>query len=192
MSEHLAPPPAGSRMHQGDLIRDVEVPLLVGTQTRDGERAPLVELRKVPWLMVGAQDCDLELDFLARNNLPASEGGTPVSGDKTIWGMLVAPGWPAEDVYAGVYVDGVSRIPNARKLAIERHDAPRFYHVGTDDLTEHQALVFDLKYFSTVPPAWAEAEWHGARVARLNSPWREHMLQHITNYLGRVALPEFE
>jgi len=102
--------------------------------------------------------------------------------------MVVIPGWDEDDVSSGRYLDTAPEIRRSALEALRRNENPRLYHVKSQDGLLVGDVVFDMNLFSTVPPAFAEAHWTGNRVAALQSPWREHMSRHFTNYLSRIAL----
>ncbi|MBI2764918.1 MAG: hypothetical protein HYX53_03290 [Chloroflexi bacterium] len=143
--------------------------------------------------MVLNQECDLQFDHLARNGLPLKEGRPPVSGDKRLRSILLCPGFDADHVLAGTYVDGASRWPSKTSDILLSNRDDRYHVLQPEPPLMETKLAFDFKLIVTATPSYLE-QWltnhPESSVAALEPPFRDRLIQRFVSYLGRIAEPE--
>ena len=178
-------------IEQTAILRDVSLPEV---HAAEGEQAT-ASLTPFPWLVVLTQDCDLELDRLARAGQPAAEGKPPVSKDKVLRSILLCPAFLQDHVTAGTYVAGAKewRGTELNMLVNNRHE--RFHVLPADSSLVAGSLAVDFKLILAVHPAYLE-RWvisHPySAVCVLVSPYKERLMQRFVNYFGRIAEPDGE
>lgn len=181
--------PTAGRIEQTQILRDVDVPEVVILE--DGSAK--VRLRPYPWLVVLNQECDLQLDYLARNRLSGSDGKPPVRLDKRLTNILLCPAFPADHVLAGTYVEEAPAWGGTEKgiLLGNRHD--RYHVLAPEEPNIEVQLILDFKLVVGATPSYIEqwiATHPDSSVAALEPPFRERLMQRFVNYLGRVAEPD--
>lgn len=191
---HLVAPQNDARLHQGDIFRDVRVPVVTGIELRDDALIPKVELHSPSWVLVASQECDLEQDAAARATRDDPGREPSVRADKILRGVLIIPGWPEDQYIAGKYIDDLdTELNRGDRRRIRQHGDARRYYVASDELLEldpPEGLIFDMKLHSMVPARFGEEHWLDRRVATLDHPWKEHMSRAFVDFFGRVALPD--
>ncbi len=139
------------------------------------------------------QDCDLDLDHHARNKTSPVPGRPPVSMDKALRSVLLAPGFPADKVLSGVYLlpDVQSREwkgTEQRILLDNRHE--RFHVLEPELPLLSERLILDFKITVACSPSYLE-QWirsnKAGRIAVLNPPYRDRLTQRFVNYFARIA-----
>src|SRR3990172_3977615 len=83
---------ASGRIHQGDILRDLKVPGIIG-----GEQLT-VSVLTLPYSVVMTQDCDLEWDFVFRND------SSKPTHDKYLQSILLCPAYPGESLKLGEHL----------------------------------------------------------------------------------------
>jgi hypothetical protein len=187
VSQRYSSPDPGC-IQQTAILRDVPLPEV---HFRTGEEASAI-LSSYPWLIVLNQDCDLQLDRLARAGEPLRAGGPPVKKDKLLRSVVLCPAFPRDHVLAGTYVEDATEWRGTQKdiLLQNRHER---YHVLPVEGPVTEPLVLDFKLIAAVHPDYLQQwiEQHPASVvAVLCPPYRDRLVQRFVNYFGRIAEPE--
>lgn len=178
-------------IEQTAILRDVKLPEV---HVAEGEQAK-ASLTPFPWIVVLTQDCDLELDRLARTGQSAAEGKPPVSKDKVLRSILLCPAFVQDHVTAGRYVAGAKewRGKELDMLVKNRHE--RFHVLPADSSFVTDSLALDFKLIVAAHPEYLE-RWvinnPSSAVAVLVSPYKERLMQRFVNYFGRIAEPDGE
>ncbi len=184
------------QLRQGEILRSFRVPVLrYRRESASDERSAYVDYRRYPWIVILSQDCDLEQDYLARNELAAREGREPVRADKELQGVIVSMAYPAIAVKSGSYREGASRLTTAHGRMLEQHRLERYGYIQRQAGSLNDDLAVDFKEHLTIPPDYLYAEL-GADpspiIGRLDHPWREQLSFRFWTYVYRVALPDIE
>lgn len=148
---------------------------------------PTVDLVTHPFALVLSQDCDLEIDFLARNH-PESLS-TPK--EKLLPGVLFCELVAASELKGRLSDGQIWR--QIRENKNERYAYLRSGPPELDALKEgFPDLGMDFKRYFTVPTnvVYEQLSNKAARRACLESPYLEHLSTRFANYLSRIALPE--
>jgi len=173
------------RVYQGDILRDMLV-LEMEYDDEKGSRYSVVE-KKVPYIVVLTQDCDLEQDF--NNRVQISE-----KHDKYIDSILVCPAYLAEEFREGTHLKDFD-------LKMERWDSKRYKQIKTQNnyryhyLEGYQPyqipnLVIDFKHYYTIPRNIIYfAKENGHYLASLRQLFREDLSHRFSFFLSRIGLP---
>lgn len=145
--------------------------------------------------MVLNQECDLRLDHLARNGLPASEGKPAVRLDKRLRSIILSPAFPVDHVLAGTYIEGALGWKGTRRDILLGNRDERYHVLAREEPLVTTELVLDFKLIVAATPSYLE-QWVTSHptssVAALEPPYRDRLVQRFVNYLGRIAEPDDE
>lgn len=170
-----------SRISQGDLLRDVKFVLKGGLF---GENKNEIALK---YAVVMSQECDIDLDFKARQNKK--------NNDKYLPTILVCPAYQAQEFFNGTHIKGWVMTPKTggEPDKIKKNDQLSRYHYleGNDDLSVPE-LVIDFKHFFTIPRSLMYRYRKTGYIATVNELFREELAQRFSFYLSRFALPEIK
>lgn len=188
-------PSSGGAFRQAEILSDInQIKRTVAEQTD----SIVIDLVHHSFAVIVSQDCDLDLDFKARNGLPGPEEKF-VGPEKIIPNILICEVFTAEELRAfseikppiwsriktnehiryhffqraDVELDGVGK-----GLPEMVADFKRYFSIPGDDLYDQLARSLDSKYGPV------------QRRLRLKSPYCEHFSTRFSYYLSRVALPE--
>jgi hypothetical protein len=148
---------------------------------------PPVDLVSHPFAIVLSQDCDLEIDFLARNQ-PQSLSNPE---DKLLLSVLFCEVISAREL-KGRLSDGQLW----RQIRENRHDRYAYLRSAPPELDARNVgfpdLGIDFKRYFTIPTkiVYEQLSSKAERRACLQSPYLEHLSARFANYLSRIALPE--
>ncbi len=188
--------PSLGRLKQGEILHGLTFVTLQKQDPGADGNYRLWGAPETPWHIVLTQDCDLEQDASAR------EGET--YSDKRLWGILIAPGWDANDVEEGRHLTGtgfedlhdgtrwVHRMGGTEANYLRTNRLERWHFVEAHQLTNDTALAFDFKLATTVHPDYVTAAIGNApemRVGTLGGLWANHLAHRYITFLGRVPLP---
>ncbi|MBL6751087.1 MAG: hypothetical protein ISP90_11225 [Nevskia sp.] len=177
------------RLHQGDILRDIEI--LEGVTEEvdpDGGEHLRERKRTLPYVVVLTQDCDLEQDFNSRAN------DARLDEDKFLLSILVCPAYPAAQLRAGVHLgEGhvMSRINSDRWKPLKDNQNPRYHFLADEQSLQVPEVVLDFKQYFTIPRDQAYGLSQASHyVATANALFREDLCRRFADYLTRIALPE--
>jgi len=181
-----SPSPSDGPLRQGELIANLkQFPLSI--ESVGYEVQPTVDEQIIPFSIILSQDCDLDLDYQARNGL------NDVRPDKKIPNVLLCEVTLADEVLRPQ--EGMaSKIKN--DIVQNKHERYQFLQqVGSseDALGEGlAAMVVDFKRYFTIPTTelYKRLTLHARRRSNLNSPYLEHLATRFAYYQMRVALPQ--
>lgn len=180
----------GSRIYQGDLLRDFEYVEGASIETKEvsGEIKRIIRTGKriLPYLVILTQDCDLEQDF--ENHLDLSK-----NQDKFLHSILVCPAYLAEKFRRGEHLEELKLkmeiIGSERWSTLIKNQIPRYHFLESHPRLQIPKLVIDFKHYYTVP---RDILYDGAKnryIGSLNELFREALSQRFAYYLSRIGLP---
>jgi hypothetical protein len=186
-----------NRICQGDIFKDVEIPVVNAKASNKGE----VESVDFDFLVVLSQDCDLDTDInnhasLKENKFDDFKKAHPIAGenDKFLHSILLCPAYLIEEFKNGDHLKKnlgykMDKITSKRWDQIKINQNPRFHHL--DKFTDLQVpeLVIDFKHYYTMSRDSAYNILLGQYVATTNELFREFLSQRFSFYLSRVGLP---
>lgn len=168
-------------MRQGEILSGiVQAKITVGAALA-GDEVPIDKVLH-PYVMVASQDCDLDLDFKARQ-------GT-VKPDKKIPNVLFCEVESAEKLKGDL-----QRADLWERIKINKDERYHFLQRAAptqDALGEGlPELGIDFKRYFTIPmeELYLQLRSHAKRRCRLLSPYLEHLATRFCYYQCRVALP---
>jgi hypothetical protein len=173
---------AGGALRQGEILSDVHQHRR-SFESLGQQEAVLVAVTH-PLAIIATQDCDLDLDFKAR------QGTKPPPAEKTIPTVLLC-----EIVHADV----LSAVINNRKVweTVSKNNHER-YHVLWEVPPAQDSTGLgvpksgiDFRRYFTVPTdeLYYQTSQNARRRCRLVSPYLEHFAVRFRNYSARIALP---
>lgn len=180
--------PTAGLVEQTALLKDLDLPEVASSE---GAQA-FVKSRVYPWIVVLSQDCDLNLDRLARAGLPIAEGKPPVGKDKILLSILLCPAFALDHVLAGTYIEGARRVPSNEESTIQQNRHERFHVLGAETPLVPQPLALDFKLIVSAAPEFVQNAIRTnpeTAVAVLCPPYRDRLIQRFTGYFGRIAEP---
>jgi hypothetical protein len=169
-------------LRQGEVISGLRQPIY------DGAKGGTF-LRRIPYSIILAHDCDLVLDYNAR-----AKGGPGSMNELLIYEMET-------ETEARSLVDGKAKINTGLWRSVEKNDHVRYHCIEGAPTTLDldgvglPLLVIDFKRYFTVTAAEIERQLllkeDGARRrARLDSPYREGLQVRAAFYFQRIVLPD--
>jgi hypothetical protein len=180
----LYAPSQGGPLRQGEILSD-----LIETRTVSGSKgqAPQVDLVSHPYVVVLSQDCDLDLDFQARNSPEAVSH----PDDKLLPSVLLCQATSATDLRSHLSDSQIWKQITQNKN--KRYQYLRSVPAEVDALGTG---IFDLgidfkRYFATsTEHVYLQLQGPAKRRSKLQSPYLEHLSSRFAYFLSRVALPE--
>jgi len=176
-------------LRQGEIITDFTQVIV---ERDDSGSDTGLSYRLHPYVIVLTQDCDLDLDYRARNET--------VQADKEIPGILFCEVMTAERMFRKVKGSDLWK-------RIRGNNDPRYQFLTTvsqnldAEGTGLPELAIDFKRYFTVPPdevhhrLQRETSYPDGRVMRairravMESPYLEHLSTRFAQYFSRIALP---
>ncbi len=177
-------PPLGRALRQGDLLSNVRAFALQGF---DAKGVPSGVIRTYTTCVVVTQDCDLEQDYGAR--FPGD--GEAVAEDKLLFGILLCGVYEEQQVRAGTHRGAAKHFSSKEWKPVIKNQDPRYQYLGHVEVA-NSCFVADFKDYFMVPSDFLYGQLDSddvGRVAEMDSPWKEHLLQRFAWYLMRVGLP---
>jgi hypothetical protein len=161
-----------------------------------------VDLVSHPFAIIVSQDCDLDLDFRARNGLIGPDD-KPVGPEKRIPNILLCELVTAEELSSSGRLSGEINSTIWSRIRTNEHVRYHFFQAVGADLDAVGSglpeLAADFKRYFTVVADDLYAQLQESvtqdlrpiqRRLRLKSPYCEHFSTRFSFYLSRVALPE--
>ncbi len=180
----LYAPSQGGSLRQGEILSDLIETRMVSLNK---DQAPQVDLVTHPFALVLSQDCDLDLDFQARN----SRETVSHPDDKLLPSVLFCEAITATDMRSHLADGQIWKQITQNKN--ERYQYLRGVPAEMDALgTGTLDLGADFKrYFAiSTEHVYLQLQGPAKRRSRLQSPYLEHLSSRFACYLSRVALPE--
>ncbi len=173
------------RVYQGDILRDMLL-LEMEYVDEEGSGYSIIE-KKVPYIIVLTQDCDLEQDF--NNRAQISE-----KHDKYIDSILVCPAYLAEEFRKGKHLEnfGLSmEMWNSKRYdQIKKQNNYRYHYLEGYQPYQIPNLVIDFKHYYTIPRNVIYfAKKNGHYLASLRELFRENLSHRFSYFLSRIGLP---
>ncbi len=178
--------PEGVLLRQSDLLENISTFVVHGISDNDGNTQIDGLLFKRTYSLVLTQDCDLEQDFAARF-------GSEVAEDKKLFGMILCGVYPEDLIKAGAHKPKAQKFSSKEWKVVARNGVPRYQYLGYVPHAE-QKLVADFKDYFVVPgdflyQALQNEENEAHRLASIQTPYREYIMQRFAGYLMRIGLP---
>ena len=142
-------------------------------------------MRTYNYAVVLSQDCDLEQDYNARQQ------GDQEGMDKRLFGVLLCGVYEEDEVRSGRYRDGATQINSRDWNFVRQNRLPRYQYLGYVP-GPNCKLVADFKDYFLVPVPYLYEQINQGktiRMASMDSPWKDHLLQRFGFYMIRVGLP---
>ena len=175
-----------NRIKQGDILENVEFNLF-----SPKEKSYLKII--YPYTLVLTQDCDLEQDHTARNNIEATHQ------DKFLESTLLLPAFLSEDFKMGTHLSmiGLNRLNWSTSFSsksnkwddIKNNENKRFHCLKNDAELKIPELVADFKFFFTLPHSQLNEIYEKSYLASIKPLFREDLSFRFANYLARIGLP---
>lgn len=180
----LYAPSQGGPLRQGEILSDLIETRMVSVSK---DQAPQVDLVTHPFALILSQDCDLDLDFQARN----SPETVSHPSNKLLPSILFCEATTATDLRSHLSDSQIWKQITQNKN--ERYQYLRGVAAEVDALgTGTSDLGADFKrYFAiSTEHVYLQLQGPAKRRSRLQSPYLEHLSSRFAYYLSRVALPE--
>jgi hypothetical protein len=180
----LYAPSQGGPLRQGEILSDLIETRMVSVSK---DQAPQVDLVTHPFALILSQDCDLDLDFQARNS--PETVSHPINTQ--LPSILFCEATTATDLRS--YLSDSQIWKQITQNKNERYQYLRGVAAEVDALgTGTSDLGADFKrYFAiSTEHVYMQLQCPAKRRSRLQSPYLEHLSSRFAYYLSRVALPE--
>lgn len=180
----LYAPSQGGPLRQGEILSDLIETRMVSVSK---DQAPQVDLVTHPFALILSQDCDLDLDFQARNSPEAVSH----PDDKLLPSVLLCQATSATELRSHLSDSQIWKQITQNKN--ERYQYLRGVPAEMDALgTGTPDLGADFKRYFAVSTEhiYLQVQGPARRRSRLQSPYVEHLSSRFAYYLSRVALPE--
>lgn len=178
------------RVLQGDVLTNLKIPIF------ENNTLKLVESS---YSIVLSQDCDLNQDFNAKNELKLIEDNLdriPSLNNKFLPSILLCPAYPADQLREGIHLQflelTLSKISNPKKTPWKRvvqNETSRYHFLHKSENLEIPDLVLDFKRYYTVSRDYLYSVYDDVYLVSLNELYHEDLSQRFSNYLSRVGLP---
>lgn len=178
--------PSNGPLRQGELIANLkQYPLSI--ESVGSEAQATVDEQIIPFSIILSQDCDLDLDYQARNGL------NDVRPDKKIPNVLLCEVSLADEVLRPQEGMATTIKNNIIQNKHERYQFLQQVGQSEDAFGEGlAAMVVDFKRYFTIPTTeiYKRLALHARRRCYLNSPYLEHLATRFAYFQMRVALPQ--
>ncbi|NPV61890.1 MAG: hypothetical protein HPY61_04545 [Methanotrichaceae archaeon] len=171
---------------QGDVLREVKF----SDWDWDTEKNEVIIYeKKLPYIVVLTQDCDLEQDFKCRTTAEKND-------DKILQAILVCPAYGWEDFIKGDHLKDfnlkMESINSNKRNLIKTQQVARFHYLEEDPESQIPSLVIDFKHYYTLPVEFLCYIYKRHYVTSMNELFRESLSQRFSFYLSRIGLPEIK
>ena len=168
------------RIHQGDILKDVEIKIY--------EQGKLFNI-SCPYLVILSQDCDLE----------QCKGNKIENGinKQYLPNIIAIPAFVDEILRSGNHLEELfkitqEKIDTNRFKIIKRNDNPRYHYLNSCYDIGLPNLILDFKIYYTIPYWELKKQYDKAYLTTINELFRERTSQRFCNYLSRIGLPEIK
>ncbi len=174
------------QIHQGDIIKDVEYIQKVEHKGGDEYEITFIEF---PLVVVLTQECNLELDFKTRKGLIAE-----YPEDKELFSVLVAPVYPADQVFEGEHLRDLHRQMQIMSSGKQRsrvvdNETSRYHFLKFPPEEKIDDLIVDFKHYFSTDLKKLELLKKDNFAFHIMELYREDISLRFTNYLARIGLP---
>lgn len=174
------------RIIQGDILREVKFRDW-DWDTRKND--VIIYEKKLPYLAILTQDCDLEQDN--KNRITTSARNQ----DKFLQSILVCPAYGWEDFIRGDHLADYSLkmemiSSSDQKKKIKKQQVPRYHYLEEDLENQIPPLVIDFKHYYTLPVEFLRHIYKEHYAYSMEELFRESLSQRFSFYLSRIGLPE--
>lgn len=176
-----------SRIHQGDIIKDVDYIESVC------EKSGNIEINKIrfPLVIILTQDCDLAQDYKFRYG-----NGKNNNHDKFMVSVLVAPIYNADHLFEGKHLEllnqsmqAISKNRTPGKF-IKNNENPRYHYLEFSDAIPIVPSIIDFKHYFSVNVDYLKQKKKKDFVCKVSELYRELITQRFSNFLARIGLPD--
>ena len=111
--------------------------------------------------------------------------------DKRLFGVLLCGVYEEDEVKTGGYRNGAARLGSREWKFVQQNMYPRYQYLGFVPGPDC-VLVVDFKDYFFVPMTYLYEQINQEktiRMASMDSPWRDNLLQRFGFYMIRVGLP---
>ena len=177
--------PQEGALRQSEILSNLIQPKLRLDSIFGGEEV-IVDDFSHPWVMVMNQDCDLELDFLARTGSITNN-----ASDKLIPSILFCEIMTADQLFSAIENSSIWK--QAKQNNHARYQFLQKVEAEADALEQGlPELGLDFKRFFSVPTEEVYLRLNHEQTRRrswMNPPYLEHVASRFYSYQSRVALP---
>lgn len=185
MNEIPYQPPDGNIPCQGSIYLDISIATGV---------SPILTQWDFPYAITMSQECDLLQDNKYRQ-MKEEDSTEEKNEDKLLPTILMCPAYPADSLRKGTHLEKLEikmerKSTDQYKLVRMNRD-PRYHFLAGWPELQVTEMVVDFKHFFTIQTELLRDTYGTAKyyIARLSCPYREHLSQRFTSYLGRIGLP---
>lgn len=171
----------GSRICQGDLLRDIEFNYVKNSSE--------VEEIYLQYSVIISQDCDLE-QF--QNKYEEVEIGDVFN--QYIPNILILPAFPATSLKEGNHLSDLynykqDRINSSDWKLVKANRNDRYHYIKGDVDQQIPDLVCDFKHFFSLSFSLLKEQFGIKYLSSMSELFRESLSQRFTNYISRIGLP---
>ncbi|NLO19106.1 MAG: hypothetical protein GX121_04400 [Ignavibacteria bacterium] len=173
-------------LHQGDIIKDVELVENVIEQDCNITVSKIV----FPYIIVLTQDCDLTWDYNNRNSEKNNQ-------DKYLISTIVAPLYNYDKFLIGEQLLGIKRKmqvygikENSVTKIIKQNNNPRYHYLEFPVDIDIVNSIIDFKHYFSVGTEYLYSIYKDNFTCRVDILYRELISQRFANFLSRIGLPE--
>ena len=184
MNEIPYQPPEGNRPCQGSIYRNISI--AIGA-------SPKLTQWDFPYAITMSQECDLLQDHKYRQ-MKEEDSTEEKNEDKLLPTILMCPAYPAASLRKGTHLEKLEikmeRKSSEQYYLIKMNQNPRYHFLAGWPELQVTEMVVDFKHFFTIQTELLRDTYGTAKyyIARLSCPYREHLSQRFTSYLGRIGL----
>lgn len=178
-----------SRIHQGDIIRNVE--FIEHATTQDGQFE--ISLIIFPYVYVLTQDCDLEQEYKNRSN---QQGKQDDKQDKYLISIIVAPIYNYDQFVIGNHLSELKlkmqTLSSNQKKLVEQNNNSRYHYLRFEAIEELDIpdSVIDFKHYFSINSQRLLRIKEQCHLCKVSELYREQISHRFSHYLSRIGLPE--
>lgn len=169
------------RLCQGDIFRDIEYIFDIKVTGESIE----FDTRKLPYIIVLTQDCDLESDHRNHTLIQSNQ-------DKFLHSILVSPAYLAAQLREGTHLSDLELkmqyLSTGLWKPVKDNQNTRYHFLPANTDFQIPDLVVDFKHYYTMPKERLVANTN--YIGSLNELFRENLSHRFSHYLSRIGLPE--
>lgn len=171
-----------NRIEQGDLLKDVEVSLLINEENDKYQSLDIC----FHHMLVLSQDCDLEQFFNAQEK-------DKKHLNQYLHNVILLPCFYRDEIENGTCADFIDIVqePLSKKQIdkIKKDEFLRYQYVRENNTLAIPELFIDFKAYYTLPPNYLFSKYNDLYIATINALFRERITQRYSNYISRIGLP---
>ena len=179
--------PCSGSIRQSDIIGPVQVFEFKTAAPSASVPAIDLDLKEYQYAAILSQDCDLEQDCKTR------EANDPEKQDKLLSNIILCGVYKESVVMGGEHRAGAKKFSKSKEWKqVEQNKDPRYQYLGYVP-GPNCILVADFKDYFFVPVKYLYEQINQGKILRMasmNSPWRDHLLQRFGFYMTRIGLPK--